>query len=192
MSRTLQGHLSCETSELKELPQGLSAQEVSTIALRNVEEVLNNLLKDKPAPRTAEEAQSFIIKMYRDLNRDLIEPNSTAATQIWRQWNTGIATHPAPDQIAQQMQEKFYPRLITALANPRFDAAETAAWVEKTFNAEIHPLYDGCGRTAKVLAAYFLISAGLPYPKFQSRQEFFEKMNQPLADWASFYQSRLR
>lgn len=64
------------------------------------------------------------------------------------------------------------------------DTVKLAAEVEREIDWRIHPYADGCGRTAKLLGAWILLSKDLPPALFTDRKEYYFAMG----DWPRWHQ----
>ena len=99
---------------------------------------------------------------------------------------TPYPNQPEPAKLESEISA-FAQDFFARWSNPNEDAVSLAAWIEQEFNGRIHPLYDGCGRTSRTMAAIALGRSGLPYPKFTSREEFFTLINEPFYVWFQYY-----
>ena len=165
--------ISCEGEGLK-----------SRVATNFLDTVRSLLKRRDVAVNTPVDVKTLICETVARANKGLV----TKGHGFWRQWESKVPAHPHPDNIESEM-EKFYREFLEKHNDPKIDPIDFAAWIEKRFNAEIHPLADGCGRTSKALAAFVLVAAGLPYPEFPSREAYFENIGRSLPQWTAYYRS---
>lgn len=179
LSRTLGGV--SDTSSSAEKPK-LSA-EGEALAYRTKENLrlaLEFLWENRERQFTSDaEVREFVDEVARQVSAGLLQPGQS----LYRTWETKFR-QTAPEAIEQEYQN-FNKWLYEALASG--DPVATAALVEKRLDGEIHPFADGCGRTAKVLAAFVLLRAGLPPVAHRSRKEYYERINESDEDWIHYY-----
>jgi hypothetical protein len=174
ISRTFRGESNVDSSPDKEklLHEGPA---LTALVERNVRRTLSMLFSIDAAPiGTADEVKQLLAVAALRLNEDLVPP----ARNFWRTWHTPFAHHAHPDAIKPAMRERFYPEFSARLRRGEEPVA-FAVWNERTDNGEIHPLADGCGRRSKVLSAWILGRAGLKFPSFASRDEYFAMLLEP-------------
>jgi hypothetical protein len=107
----------------------------------------------------------------------------------YRSWD-GAKGMVKPEEIKPEL-ERFFEEFVRRVHDPSCDAVELAAWVEQRYNTVVHPLSDGCGRVSKAWAAGILIAWGLPYPVFNSREEYFDHVLKPFDQWLEFFRARI-
>jgi hypothetical protein len=181
-SRTFRGVSDTSTSELKQ-PLLLSGDELQERVRENVREVLKNtLLVSPPSFSSSCGAQLWIFYLSFKLNQGL----AREGVSILRTWETKISYQTPCSELekaCQSFADEFFQKWQHRGTNPIL----FAAWIEQEWNGKIHPLSDGCGRSSKTLAAIVLAQQGLPYPSFDSREDFFARIDQPLQSWGEFY-----
>lgn len=69
----------------------------------------------------------------------------------------------------------------------RWDPVRLAAWAEWMWDEHIHPLGDGCGRTAKAIGMWVLIRSDLPLPDYRSRGAYYTAMAEGLRTFTKYY-----
>lgn len=69
----------------------------------------------------------------------------------------------------------------------RWDPVRLAAWAQWMWDEHIHPLGDGCGRTAQAIGAWVLTRKGLLLPTYGSREEYHEAMAAGLKAFTAYY-----
>jgi len=116
-------------------------------------------------------------------NRGLVDES----LGFFRSW-PGHEGQPAPDNLPQAFSE-FASTLLEKLSQSA-DKVEVAAWIEHTFNAQIHPLSDGCGRVSKALSTAVLALEGKPFPAFANRDEYFSSLLRPLEEFTAIYRGK--
>jgi len=186
ISRTFCGISDTSTSDQKQalLYEG---PELATLVSRNFTSVLTRLLESNELNLPTEtEVEQFFVSLVGALNYGL----TRSGQGMWRSWETGIKGQSSPDEIDHHMRI-FYREFAEKFNYAHHDPIAFAAWNEKRLNAEIHPLADGCGRTSKALAVLILGRANLLYPRHQSREVYFERINLPLDQWTSYYRGEV-
>jgi len=152
LSRTLGGV--SDISSAAEKPK-LSA-EGEALAARtreNLQQALEFLWENRERGfASATEVREFVDEVARKVSAGLLQPGQS----LYRTWETKFR-QTAPEAIEQEYQN-FCEWFFEALKSG--DPVATAALVEKRLDGEIHPFADGCGRTAKILAAFVLLRAG--------------------------------
>ena len=103
---------------------------------------------------------------------------------LYCNWKTKFR-QTAPEAIEQECQS-FCAWLFEALESGD-DPVARAALVEKRLDGEIHPFADGCGRTAKLLAAFVLLRHDIFPPSYRPRSEYYIKINPSDAEWIRYY-----
>jgi len=116
-------------------------------------------------------------------NRGLVDH----AAGFFRSW-PGHSGQPAPPELPQAFSD--FSRTLFEKLSQGTDKIEVAAWIEHTFNAQIHPLSDGCGRVSKALSTAVLAIEGKSYPAFASRDEYFSFLLRPLGEFAAKYREK--
>ncbi|MCB0354013.1 MAG: hypothetical protein KDD64_10825 [Bdellovibrionales bacterium] len=197
ISRTFQGIADTTVSAEKQ-PLNFSGDELALqtgenfrAAVRALSHVLQRGFESPlDVQRIVEESAALV-------NRNLSAPG----TPLHRTWE-GHPGHPSPESIIEELGlfhqeylEKHRLFLEAVFRGNEHDIREQAisfaAWVEKRFNHEIHPLYDGCGRTSKAHAVAVLTIAGLSYPAFPNRERYMEFRALPLEEWTEKFREHL-
>jgi hypothetical protein len=109
-----------------------------------------------------------------------------------RTWELDKSKYPEgilPDMIARAHDD--FCNEITLMMNDGVDSVRDAAWIERVYDAELHPLADGCGRVAKLLGAWILLRDGKYPAYFENRQEYYAAMGSSWDAWEGFYQARV-
>lgn len=185
MSRTLGGV--SDTSVAAEKPK-LAAEEgagLAAITAENLERALEFLWESREwTLASAAEVCVFVDALATKVSAGLLRSGQS----LYRTWETKFR-QTAVVKIEEEYQ-RFAEWLHGAFANGK-DSVETAALIEKRLDAEIHPFADGCGRTAKILAAFVLLRAGLNPPAYRSRAEYYATITRSDAEWLSYYRSLL-
>jgi hypothetical protein len=181
-SRTFCGVSDTSTSELKE-PLLLNGEELRERVRKNVGEQLHAALTISPPSFSGSlGAQLWIFCLALKLNQGL----TREGVPILRTWETQI-TYQTPVSELEEACRIFAHDFSRKWQNAETDPILFAAWIEQEWNGRIHPLSDGCGRTSKTIAAIVLARKGIPYPSFDSREEFFSRIGEPLESWVKFY-----
>lgn len=181
-SRTFRGISDTSTSELKK-PLLLHGEELQEKVKGNVEEVLRNtLLVFPPSFTSSHGAQLWIFYLSVKLNQGLTRDE----VPILRTWETKIS-YQTPCSELEEACCMFADEFFQKWQSGETDPVQFAAWIEQEWNGKIHPLSDGCGRTSKTMAAIVLAQKGLPYPNFDSREDFFSHIGESFEVWREFY-----
>ncbi|PIQ68737.1 MAG: hypothetical protein COV91_02560 [Candidatus Taylorbacteria bacterium CG11_big_fil_rev_8_21_14_0_20_46_11] len=104
---------------------------------------------------------------------------------LYRTWETKFGQTNVEEIETEYLE--FCERLFAGLSDG--DSVREAAIVEKRLDGEIHPFADGCGRTAKLLAAFVLLRGSRTPPRYGARSEYYTKINAEWREWFSYYRS---
>lgn len=182
LSRTLKGF--SDTSSAAEKPK-LRVEEGSNLtdsASQNLQCALEFLWENrKQRFASATEVRQFVDAVARQVSEGLLQ----VGQPLYRTWETNFR-QTAPENVEQEYQS-FCRWLFGALESG--DPIETAAIIEKRLDGEIHPFADGCGRTAKILAAFVLLRAGCPPVRYRSRKEYYKQINASDKEWVRYYRT---
>jgi hypothetical protein len=186
--------------EGEELSQAVRANFASTVPL-----LLEKLLVPLEGPL---EVQRLFEHTAHGVNEGLLVTRSKregddteVVTPLYRTWN-GHPGQPDPKDIFLELgsfhleflerhQELLATTNVKLLQIKSDTALRFAAWIEKRYNHELHPLYDGCGRTSKAFAVAALLMAGVPYPKFSGRDRYIELRSQPIELWTADFAAHI-
>ena len=174
-SRTFQGESNTETSDDKEklLFEG---KELIDRARTNFKNALATLfVLDELAICSEVNVKQLIGVVGLKLNEGLM-PSTRG---FWRTWDTPFPHQSKKEEIKKDMEKLFYPEFLRRIHDPKQDAIEFAVWIERTANTQIHPLSDGCGKLSRALATWILGRAGIQFPNFSSREEYFDYLLTP-------------
>jgi hypothetical protein len=129
--------------------------------------------------KTPEDVHAVVEGIGTRINEGLVE-------HLYREHETG-RNIPA-DQIPSQLKA-FEEEFVKRMDDP--DVVATAAWVEKTFDMDIHPFSDGVGRSTKLLSAMVLARAGHPLPKYQDRKKYYSygDSSKTLEEFTEYYRT---
>ena len=189
ISRTFNGESNTDSSELKR-PLRLSGLTLRRQVTRNFCRTLSELLSSGTMHfNSGTDVEKFIVSVARSLNHRLQESD----TPLLRTWKTKLSHHPDPavlPQLFASFCEDFFDRYASGLACAD-GAIKMSAWTEKEFNAQLHPLGDGCGRTSKAFACFFLARFQLALPRFPDRGEYFKMIARPHDIWHDYYRDLL-
>lgn len=185
-SRTFRGISDTSSSEQKQ-SLNFSGEELKTRVKDNVERQLIRALQEVPPSfSNSIGAQLWIFHLSLKINEGLTKEG----VPVLRTWETKVSyqTHPSKlEEACLRFSEEFFHKWSSVDTDPiRF-----AAWTEQEWNGKIHPLSDGCGRTSKTIAALILARKGIPYPMFESREEFFSHIGDSFESWQKFYAERV-
>lgn len=186
ISKTVHGV--SDTSCSAEKPKPLEGPALSSQSIQNLKSVLTRLLSAQELHfKTPEDVIFFVETISRELNAGI--PGATP--QIWRTWPLADYPQVSPQDIPSKLYE--FGQNFVVLYNCRgFPAVKAAAIIENEFNGVLHPLADGCGRTSILMAALFLAREGLHYPKFPSREEYYDKVRGDSTEWLDYYSKHVR
>ena len=186
ISRTLGG--ASDTSCSADKPK-LGCQEGEALASRteqNLRQALDFLWESKECQfRAAAEVLAFVETLAATVSEGLLADSQS----FYRTWETKFGQTPVHAIEAKYME--FCGWLFRALANPT-DFVEIAALVEQRLDGKIHPFADGCGRTAKLLAAFVLLRGNRTPPQYRARSEYYRGINKSETEWVSCYRSLCR
>lgn len=186
LSRTLGGV--SDTSSAQEKPK-LAESEGESLARKtreNLEQALEFLWENRGRTfASPEEVRAFVDALAAKVSAGFLQPGQS----FYRTWKTKFR-QTSPEAIEQEYQN-FCAWLYEALKSGLDPVATvaTAALVEKRLDGEIHPFADGCGRTAKLLASFVLLRAGLSPVSYRSRKEYYERINASDEKWIRYYRA---
>ena len=180
MSRTL-GGASDTTSSTDKPKLGVSEGEaLASRTERNLRQALG-FLWDSRACRfeSAAEVREFVDILAAMVSNGLLAPGQS----FYRTWETKFGQTKVAAIEAEYRE--FCEWLFGALADS--DSVKVAALVEYRLDGKIHPFADGCGRTAKLLAAFVLLRGNRTPPRYGVRKEYYGKISQSETEWVSYY-----
>ena len=130
----------------------------------------------------------FIDTLAARISEELLPPDRRVRT--WeldkKKYPEGLSPHELPLWLPV-----FYKSVAVILADTGRDPVQSAAWIERVFDARLHPLVDGCGRVAKLLGAWILL-CGEKYPAyFCDRDEYYSAMMSSVQIWENFYRAHV-
>lgn len=180
MSRTLNGV--SDTSSAVEKPK-LEVEEGSDLIRRssqNLQYALEYLWENQSILFTTPIAvRAFIDSLARIVSDGLLQSGQS----FYRIWVTKFG-HTLPEDIEVEYQ-KFCEWLCGEVESG--DPVAVAALVEKRLDGKIHPFADGCGRTAKILAAFILLRQDIIPPRYPPRKEYYAEINKGDESWIEFW-----
>ena len=182
MSRTFNGV--SDTTSAAEKPK-LAVEEGDTLKAKSsqnlghaLEYLWTNRLTSFASPANVRE---FIDTLATIVSDGLLQQGQA----FYRTWATKFG-HTLPEDIEAEYHN-FCEWFLGAVDSD--DPVAVAALVEKRLDGEIHPFADGCGRTAKLLAAFVLLRAGLSPVNHRSRKEYYERINGTDEEWIRYYRA---
>lgn len=183
MSRTL-GGTSDTTSSAEKPKLGCSEGEaLASRTERNLRQALLFLWANRARQfESAAEVREFVDKVAEIVSDGLL----TSGQSLYRTWETKFGQTSVAE--IETEYRKFCEWLFGALEKLA-DSVETAALVEYRLDGHLHPFADGCGRTAKVLAAFVLLRGHRTPPRYGARKEYYRKINESEAEWILYYRS---
>ena len=177
-----------DTSSSAEKPK-LAVTEGADLACRAdsaLVEALTWAIGVKPAKPTAQQMKKLIRGIATRVNAGLLKPG----VGIWRTHVTKFR-QTKPGRKLRRALKGFYRDLAAKLKRGK-DFIAVAAWIEWQFDARIHPLADGCGRSTKVLVAWVLNRAGFDkLPNYPSRTIYYQMVVRSLSEWTAYYRTLL-
>jgi hypothetical protein len=187
ISRTFQGISDTSVSALKE-PLLHAGQELTRKVAENFRATVISLLQSSHnlAIIKSEDAEALLVNTYFSVNKDLLQEGRP----IYRTWESKVEQHTPLARLETETQDfyrEFSERFNARSQNP----ISFAAWIEQRLNGQLHCFSDGCGRVSRALACFVLIESDISYPRFESREQFFEQINLPFPQWLEGYQSRI-
>ena len=87
-----------------------------------------------------------------------------------RTWNTTYTKYDFSD--LPEALTSFYEEYFLRMNKPVIEL-ENYSWASRSFDTELHPYSDGCGRLSRLHGSFFLIRANLPLPRFDSRASYY-------------------
>jgi|GEM_PF-829968 len=183
MSRTSKGVSDTSSSEQK---PGLTkeGEDLAQRTLVNFKAALEIVWRrKKDVFNTTDQVKQFIEDISGVVSRGLLAEDQS----LFRTWETKFNQTP-PSQIQTAMLG-FYQELTEKLNDEKTDPVQLAAWIEKNFDSEIHPLADGCGRAAKVLSGFVLTRSNQSLPNYRNRDEYYREITKSLDQWEQYYRS---
>jgi predicted ABC-type ATPase len=170
-SRTAAGTVDTSASVEKagQLAANLSGDRAAAMALGNYRGVLTELYAERNIELSSPAAlREMVEQKVREINSGILREGV-----LYREHDS--ARYPSYTAVADlpASTEQFFAEFHQRLSDPRADAVETAAWVEYRMDMTDHPWADGCGKSAKAIAAWVLMRHGyeLPdYPQERSAQ----------------------
>ncbi|MDO8623943.1 MAG: Fic family protein [bacterium] len=181
MSRTI-GGVSDTTSSADKPKLGVEREALASRSEGNLRHMLDDLWVCRDYRFiSAAEVREFVDGIAEDVNTGLLSRGQS----LYRTWETKFGQTPVAAIEAEYSE--FCGRLFAGFSED--DSVRVAAIVEKKLDGEIHPFADGCGRTAKVLAAFVLLRDNRTPPRYGSRTEYYGKINTEWREWFSYYRS---
>lgn len=117
---------------------------------------------------------NFIDEIAGVVNSNLVE-----TPKLWRTWDVKYGRQVKASDLGGEMMS-FASEFMAKRAqlSKEHDFVEFASWVELQFDRHLHPYVDGCGRIAKALSCWVLMSRGLPLPDYINRDLYYGSMNE--------------
>jgi len=186
LSRTFTGESNTDVSSRK-TPLFLAGEELAKVVRANVYDAVTALLEYGPNDvRGQIDAETLLCNTAVRVNNGLLAPDRS----IFRAWNTEIAVHSPMEQVELEFS-KFAEDFATRWCGGFQAPVDFAAWVEYRSNARGHFFTDGCGRISRAISIASLGRAGLTYPQFKNRGEYFDLIAGSLESWTVQYRSRI-
>ncbi len=191
LSRSVRGTLDASASADKAtyLLKPHSPADLSALALRNARSAVELAFTNRDATfLTMDALKAFIERLVRTVNQGIVRdgPLLRHGSDARRHSYTRIADLP-------QRYEDFVGRLFERLRRPphRGDGdVDLAAWIEYTVDIKDHFFVDGCGRTARILAAWARMRERRPFPRYPSRDQHYHRADSiDLESFAAYYQA---
>lgn len=183
MSRTSRGVLDVAASADKQnwVLEDLPPDRTESLAVANARAALEFCFANRDKSfRDSTELRGFIEQVVRTVNQGIIKNDlflRAGADASFHSY-TRVANLPS---AYHEFSEEFFARLQT-------DDPDLAAWVEYRVDIKDHFFADGCGRVARILAAWAKMRVGLPLTSYRSREEFYGAGNPPdLAKFIAYY-----
>jgi hypothetical protein len=129
--------------------------------------------------RSPRQLRDLVETLIEDVNRGLVDPPLKQRT-----WSKDEFGYSPPRRIPRDLRDfyrEFYERL------DRDDPVQTAAWVERRFDMQIHALADGQGRSTKAISAFVLARHGMPLPEYPDRKTYYSFAKKPEDEWLKAY-----
>ncbi len=123
----------------------------------------------------------------------LVSDKLVAPKSYFRTWELDKKIYPrsVSPQTLPALHLEFCKCVAMVLANNNMNQLRNAAWIERTFESELHPLPDGCGRVAKLLGAWILLRGGKYPAHFDDRAAYYAAMESSEKEWEKFYSDHM-
>jgi hypothetical protein len=145
---------------------GVSPDQAARLAADNYRGVVEHLCANRDRAFDSREAlRSFVEDVGRRVNSGITTPDALHRQHDSEKFAsyTRVADLPAASR-------DFFTRLPTRLTGPTADPVETAAWVEYGMELTDHLGADGCGKSAKAVAAWVLMRHGYDLPSYPTQR----------------------
>ena len=180
LSRTLRGISDTSSSAAKPKLGVEEGNKLAERSSRNLQHALGFLWENRSYKfGTATTVRSFIDSLARIVSDGLLPPGQS----LYRTWVTEF-DQALPENIEQEYNnfcEWFFDNVDGD------DPVTVAAMTEKRLDGKIHPFADGCGRTAKLLAAFALLRSEFLPVSHRSREEYYQRINESDEEWIRYY-----
>ena len=187
LSRTSKGE-SKKTHEEKPILLITDPVELQKQSAQNLRAAIEYVWNRGPYVRTeTEQVRVFITDLSKRISRLLVADDAKLRT-----WDIGTKypNRVAPEDVPAAYN-RFCEEVAMRLQAVRADAAQEAAWIERAFDSEVHPLPDGCGRVARLLGAWMLLRAEKYPARFENRTAYYDAMESSDEAWEHFYRTHL-
>jgi hypothetical protein len=190
----------------------------TTASAGKADQMAADLSGDRAARLAQENYRSVVASLYDDRHLRFADPAELRSfvEHVVTRVNTGILRdgvlyrehdsekYPSYTRVADlpRATTRFFDELYRRLNDPATDPIETAAWVEYRMDMTDHLWADGCGKSAKAIAAWVLMRSGHDLPAYPAERaaQFAHAPTLPTAtgpgvdavqlrDWLDYYRS---
>lgn len=186
LSRTAGGKLDLSASPSKgeALTGDIWPDAARRLGIRNYREAIAWLFSIRGETPDRERVRHVVRAVAEIVNRGIVQEG---------RW---LREHPAPGKgyaapaHVPRLLEGFVRELERRLRTGR-DPVRLAAWIEWQVDLKHHFFADGCGRTARALAAWVLMRAGLDLPQYGNRGAYYRMARGAFREFVAWYRRRV-
>lgn len=185
-SRTSKGVSDTSVSENKNAPL-VDGEKLEEIVSKNTEQIALYIWDHKnDAFSSVDDIKKLVINIIQIVNNRLSDDPTK-----FRSWNVEYGRKVPVSNLSEEM-ESFYRNLLLKIKE--VDRGELkpfalARFIEIEIDGNIHPFADGCGRISKSLASFFLARYNSSLPRYKSRDDYYNAMNQGEDVFIDYYRN---
>jgi predicted ABC-type ATPase len=134
-------------------------------------------------PTTVAGTKKMVLAMANATNHGLVPQG-----KVFREWDTEHNAVKYTD-VPQEF-DKFCEELHNRQGEIKTDPVGLAAWTEHKLNfGDLHPFYDGCGRTSRAVGATILLHGGQSVPVYD--EHYSQEAAKGLKEFTAYVRSRM-
>jgi hypothetical protein len=179
LSRTTNG-IYDRSSSMSKPDMIIRAGELSCRAVGNLKEAYRDLFR----ARKVSFASGAATRRYFD---GLLEITQGGIFEIksvtFRTWNTSYTKCDFSELPISMV--RFYDEYRERVQGSG-NEIENFSWATRTFDTDLHPYGDGCGRLSRLHGSFFLVRAGYRLPMFKSRESYYHAMSVSEAEFLKY------